>query len=67
LLFENKKFNGAVGEVVVAAMVEILLGKGMYAGHKALRGLPAATAFLQKGNQLKQPSVNFPLYTQSVG
>ncbi len=55
-----------MGKVVGAALVEFALGKGIGAGLTALRGLPAATAFLKTANELKQTIGKLPVPTAGM-
>jgi len=67
-LFEKdvSEVSRDMGKVVGAALVELALGKGIGAGLKALRGIPAATAFLQKANELKQTIGKLPVPTPAM-
>ena len=68
LIFEKdiSEVSHDMGKVVSAALVELALGKGIGVGLKALRGLPAATAFLQKANALKQTIGKLPIPTAEM-
>jgi len=68
LIFEKdiSEVSHDMGKVVGAALVELALGKGIGVGLKALRGLPAATAFLQKANVLKQTIGKLPIPTAEM-
>jgi hypothetical protein len=55
-----------MGKAVGAALVEFALGKGVLAGLRALRGLPAATAFLKTANELKQTIGKLPVPTPAM-
>ncbi len=55
-----------LGKAVGSLAVEIALGKGIGAGLTALRGLPAATAFLKTANELKQTIGKLPVPTPGM-
>jgi hypothetical protein len=68
LVFEKdiSEVSREMGKVVGAALVEFALGKGVLAGLRALRGLPAATAFLKTANELKQTIGKLPVPTPGM-